>query len=61
VPVSTLPLVREVLRRISAAQATALATSALECATSDEVIELIRSRFSAVLGELWAEAGIDIA
>jgi phosphoenolpyruvate-protein phosphotransferase (PTS system enzyme I) len=59
VPVSTLPLVREVLRRVDATEAAALAASALECATADEVSELIRSRFTAVLGELWAEAGID--
>jgi phosphoenolpyruvate-protein kinase (PTS system EI component) len=60
VPVSTLPLVREVLRRIDSAQAAALARSALECATADEVAELIRSRFGAALGELWAEAGIEL-
>ena len=61
VPVSALPLVREVLRRIAATQASALAANALACATADEVSELIRGRFSAVLGELWAEAGVDIA
>jgi phosphotransferase system enzyme I (PtsI) len=60
VPVSTLPLVREVLRRIDSAQSAALAQSALECATADEVAELIRGRFSTALGELWAEAGIEL-
>jgi phosphotransferase system enzyme I (PtsI) len=59
VPVSTLPLVREVLRRVHAAEAAALGASALQCATADEVTLLIRGRFGAVLGELWAEAGIE--
>jgi phosphotransferase system enzyme I (PtsI) len=61
VPVSALPLVREVLRRIDVEQARALAANALASATADEVSELIRRGFGAVLGELWAEAGIDIA
>jgi phosphoenolpyruvate-protein phosphotransferase (PTS system enzyme I) len=59
VPVSALPLVREVLRHIDAARAKDTATQALDCATADEVAWLVASHFGADLGALWSEAGID--
>lgn len=60
VPVSALPLVREVLRRLDSTQAREAAAEALDCATADEVVGLVSSRFGAALGELWAEAGIEL-
>jgi phosphotransferase system enzyme I (PtsI) len=59
VPVSALPLVREVLRRIDSEQARTVAEQALECATADEVVWLLATNFGGELGELWAEAGIE--
>ena len=59
VPVTALPLVREVLRRIDSVQARAVATKALECATADEVVWLVATHFGRELGELWTEAGIE--
>jgi phosphoenolpyruvate-protein kinase (PTS system EI component) len=58
VPVSALPLVREVLRQIDTRDASAAARSARECSTAAEVAELIASRFGGALRELWAEAGV---
>jgi len=59
VPVTALPLVREVLRRIDSVQARAVASKALECATADEVVWLVATHFGRELGELWTEAGIE--
>jgi phosphotransferase system enzyme I (PtsI) len=61
VPVSALPLVREVLRRIDSVQAANIALQALECATADEVVWLVATNFGGQLGELWTEAGIERA
>src|SRR6185503_3135709 len=55
VPVTALPLVREVLRRIDSVQARAVASKALECATADEVAWLVATHFGRELGELWTE------
>jgi phosphotransferase system enzyme I (PtsI) len=59
VPVSALPLVREVLRCIDGERARAAAVEALDCATADEVAWLVASRFGKDLGPLWSEAGIE--
>jgi phosphotransferase system enzyme I (PtsI) len=59
VPVTALPLVREVLRRIDSVQARAVAAKALECSTADEVVWLVATHFGRELGELWTEAGIE--
>jgi phosphotransferase system enzyme I (PtsI) len=59
VPVSALPLVREVLKRINSAQAASVAAQALDCATADEVVWLVATNFGSQLGELWTEAGIE--
>jgi phosphoenolpyruvate-protein kinase (PTS system EI component) len=61
VPVSALPLVREVLKRIDTVQAAKAATEALDCATADEVVALVLAHFGGQLGELWTEAGIERA
>jgi phosphotransferase system enzyme I (PtsI) len=59
VPVSALPLVREVLKRINSVQAASVAAQALDCATADEVVWLVATNFGSQLGELWTEAGIE--
>jgi phosphoenolpyruvate-protein kinase (PTS system EI component) len=59
VPLSTVPLVREVLRRIDTTVARALAEKALDCATAAEVSALLVAEFAQDLGDIWREAGID--
>jgi phosphotransferase system enzyme I (PtsI) len=58
VPVSALPLVREVLRQIDTREAAAAAEAARECVTAAEVAKLVVERFGRALRELWAEAGV---
>jgi phosphotransferase system enzyme I (PtsI) len=59
VPVSALPLVREVLRRVDTELARSVAARALECATADEAVWLVASHFGRDLGDLWSEAGVE--
>lgn len=59
VPVSALPLVREVVRRVDASLAHQVASEALTCSTADEAVWLLARHFGRDLGELWNEAGVD--
>jgi phosphoenolpyruvate-protein kinase (PTS system EI component) len=59
-PLSALPLGREVIRRLDSTAARALAVKALDCATADEVQTLVVDSFGDELGELWSEAGIEV-
>lgn len=55
VPVSALPLVREMLRRIDAEQARRTVREALQCSGGRAVRRLVEERFAASLGDVWAE------
>ena len=57
VPVSAIPLVREVISRVDSAQAEAVALRALACATAAEVRALVEAEFGPVLEDVWAETG----
>jgi len=60
VDVGYLPLARAIIERIDISIARSVAQEALDCASTDDVKRLIRDRFSAVLGDLWAEQGLDL-
>lgn len=57
-PLSAMPLSREIVREIDLGEATAAAEDALDCGTAGEVHQVVRDRFSAALRELWDEAGV---
>ena len=57
VPVSAVPLVREVISRVDSAQAAALAILTLQCSTVAEVRTLVEEAFGSVLADVWAETG----
>ena len=59
VPVSALPLVREVVRRVDSDSRATGGRQALQCATADEAVWLLARNFGRELGELWSEAGVD--
>ena len=61
VDVGYLPLARAIIERIDMTMAEATARDALCCATTDAVKALIGERFGAVLGDLWAEQGLELA
>ena len=58
VPLTALPLVREVLRRTSVQEARLLAQKALAAGTGQEVKALVEEHFEDALSELWEEAGL---
>jgi phosphotransferase system enzyme I (PtsI) len=58
VPVSVLPLARAVVRNVDLEIAGEVASDALQCASADEVREMVLERFDAHLGALWKEQGI---
>lgn len=59
VPVGSLPLTREIIRRIDSDDARKAARRALRCATPQEVEQLVLERFEAQLGDIWAEQDIE--
>lgn len=59
-PYSSLPLVREVIGRISMVEAREAAGDALACGEVAEVERLVADRFGRALGDLWREEGIEI-
>ncbi|MDD9938339.1 MAG: phosphoenolpyruvate--protein phosphotransferase [Myxococcales bacterium] len=61
VPLSAVPLVREVVRRVDTTTARALAEKALDCATAEEVRAALVAEFAGQLGDLWSETGIEHA
>jgi phosphoenolpyruvate-protein kinase (PTS system EI component) len=60
-PVGSLGLAREILGRITAAEAMDAARDALRCRSAAEVEALVTDRFGVVLGEIWEGQGIEVA
>jgi len=60
VPVSAIPLVREVISRVDSAHAAALTLRALACATAAEVRALVEDELGSALGDVWAETGASV-
>jgi len=58
VPVSVVPLVRAIIRRIDLQSAAELARDALGCSSAAAVRELLLERLSPELGALWKEQGL---
>ncbi len=58
VPVSVVPLARAVVRNVDLNVAASVARDALQCASADEVREMVVDRLDAHLGVLWKEQGI---
>lgn len=58
VPVSALPLVREVVRHVDAAAAEEVAGQALRAATVGDVRRLVSEAFEPELGPIWIETGV---
>jgi phosphotransferase system enzyme I (PtsI) len=58
VPVSMVPLARAVVRNVDLEVAAEVARDALQCASADEVREMVVDRLGAHLGALWKEQGI---
>jgi len=58
VPVASLPLAEEVVRRVSIADAEAFAAEALSARSAWAVRRAVRERFQGVLGDLWREQGL---
>ena len=59
-PMVAIPLVREVVSRISREEAAEVAREALDQGSASDVERLVGARFGAVLGELWEENGITL-
>lgn len=57
VPVSAVPLVREVISRIDSVRAGELAARALACCTAAEVRALVEAELGPVLADVWVETG----
>lgn len=57
-PLSALPLAREVVRGIALDHSRAVTNIALECATAQEVRAVLKREFGATLQPLWEEAGV---
>jgi phosphotransferase system enzyme I (PtsI) len=57
VPVSAVPLVREVISRVDSTQAADVALRALASATAAEVRALVEAEFGSVLADVWTETG----
>jgi phosphotransferase system enzyme I (PtsI) len=58
VPVSVVPLVRAVIRKVDLQVAANVARDALRCGSADAVRQLVIDRFDEDLGALWNEQGI---
>ncbi len=59
-PMVAIPLVREVITRISRDEAREVAREALEQSSASDVERLVGARFGGALGELWDENGITL-
>ena len=57
---SAIPLVREAVARIDAAEAAEVAREALDMDDAASVERLVASRYASTLGELWREQGIEL-
>jgi len=58
VPVRVLPLVRAIIRNLDLRVAAEVASEALDCASAEEVRELLVDRLGAELGALWRDQQI---
>jgi phosphotransferase system enzyme I (PtsI) len=58
VPVSVVPLVRAVIRKVDLRSVVDVAQDALQCGSADAVRQLVIDRLDADLGGLWKEQGI---
>lgn len=59
-PTAAIPLVRQIVRRIDAKRAAALAREALEQASARDVERLVAEGFGEALGDLWEERGVEL-
>ena len=59
-PVSAIPLIREVVGRLERAHAREVAVQALRCGSTAAVERLVAAEFGEALGELWDAQGIEL-